>query len=101
MLQHTVLMRVREDVEQQDVDVVFSYIQDLKRTLPGIMNFTCGPSAQLDHSDKQYSHGFSMVFVDQDYFDEYRSHPKYTDTLDRIGTLLADSSSLVTFNYQF
>ena len=101
MLKHTVLIKVRDDVPRHEVDTIFSYVHDLKNTLPGIMAFTYGESAKLVAGDGQFSHGYSLVFIDEDYFQDFLEHPKFQESQDRINGLLAHPDAMVMFNYSF
>lgn len=101
MLKHTVLIKVKDGVPQHEVDTLFSYVHDLKNSLMGMMSFTYGKSANLMASDSQFTHGYSIVFVDEDYFQEYLKHPKYQEAQQRLSGLLSDAESLMSFNYEF
>ena len=94
-------MKVREDVPQHEVDTIFSYVHDIKNTLSGIMGCTYGKSANLMASDSQFTHGFSLVFVDEDYFQEYIQHPKFRESQQRVMAVLTDPDAMVMFNYSF
>lgn len=100
MIKHIVLMKVREDVNEQELTHMYSLIKELKHLLPGIMSFTFGNNISTEGYGQGYNQAFSMDFVDQEYLQAYLVHPKHQDVVAQMQTLLVGDNGVLVFDYQ-
>lgn len=99
MLKHIVLMKLKEDLSEQEVNVIFTGLAQLKKTLPGIMNFSYGKNIGSEGRNKGYTHVFCMDFVDEDYLQAYLEHPKHLQVKECIVAGLQDDDGLLVMDY--
>ena len=67
MIRHTVLFKLKPDVDKLDVEKIFTDIIDLTGQLDGILAITGGTCFFYDHSHdgQPFTHGFSIDFQDE------------------------------------
>ena len=61
MITHMVLLRLRKDVAEPDVDRIFSELAGLQRKIPGLQSFSGGPYSSPEGMGKGFTHGFCMT----------------------------------------
>jgi hypothetical protein len=77
MMTHVVLLKVRPDVEAQQVEAVFAALGALKNKIPGILTFAGGPYSSPEGLNRGFTHGFVMKFSDAAARDVYLDHPEH------------------------
>ena len=74
---HMVLLRVREDVPEEQIDRVFAALAGLKGRIPGLLSFSGGPYRSPEGLARGFTHGFCMTFSDAKSRDAYLPHPEH------------------------
>lgn len=77
MITHAVLLRIRADVPQRQIDTVFDELRGLGNKIPGILSFEGGPYSSDEGLNKGFTHGFVMTFPDAAARDAYLPHPDH------------------------
>src|ERR1051326_7786444 len=77
MITHMVLLRVRKDVAQSEIDRVFAALAALKGKIPGISSFSGGAYSSREGLQRGFTHGFCMTFPDAAARDAYLPHPEH------------------------
>jgi len=75
MVQHVVLFRFREDLEQTAVAALFEELRGLRSRIPGISEFQGGAYSSPEGLSQGFTHGFTMTFADAAARDAYLPHP--------------------------
>ncbi len=100
MLKHLVLLKLSEHLPEQTVNAIADGLADLKKTLPGIMSFSCGSYSGEGDRNKGYNYAFSMDFIDQEFLHEYLNHPKHLQVKKLILQALAEDDGMLVFDYE-
>ncbi len=77
MIVHMVILKVRRNVAQKEIERVFGAIGALESEIPGILSYSWGPYASPEGMQRGYTHGFCMTFTDAKSRDVYLPHPKH------------------------
>lgn len=88
MIYHLVLLKIRKDAPQKQVDAVFAEIGGLRNKLPGILSYAWGPYSSPEGFNKGYTHGFCMTFADAKSRDAYLPHPEHEQVKAKLVALL-------------
>jgi hypothetical protein len=72
-----VLLKIRPDVTDEQVDEVFAALAGLVGSIPGLLSFSGGPYSSPEGLNRGYTHGFSMTFSDAAARDAYLPHPEH------------------------
>jgi hypothetical protein len=72
----------------------------LKGKIDGILSVSYGPYSSLEGFNKGYTHGFSMVFADEQSRDIYLTHPAHDEVKDLLPPILLNGfDGAVAFDY--
>jgi len=77
MITHVVLLKIRRDVPQAQVDAVFAALAGLRTRIPGMLSFSGGAYSSPEGLHKGFTHGFVMTFKDAASRDAYLPHPEH------------------------
>lgn len=77
MITHMVLLRLKKNVPQPEIDRGFRALASLEKKIPGIVGFTAGPYSSPEGLNKGFTHGFVMLFKDAAARDAYLPHPEH------------------------
>ena len=100
MLRHVVLMRCPEGVYAQELQGVGACVRELKKDLVGVMGFYFGENSFKNEYDQNFTHGFTLDFVDHDAFENYLKHPLYLDLQQKLRHNTSERSDLLMFTYR-
>lgn len=64
MIRHLVLMRFRPDTAAGEVAAIFNDLDDLRRHMPGMLNFHAGANVSPEELARGYSHAIAIDFSD-------------------------------------
>jgi len=90
MINHIVLLKVRNDISVAELQKVFSALERLVEVIPGLMSFSGGENNSPEEINRDYSHAFHMIFKDADARDDYLPHPEHEIVKKMIGSILSD-----------
>jgi len=76
-VKHVVLLRLKADIGQNEIDAIFSDLADLKNDISGIIDFSGGPYSSSEGLNKGFTHGFVTTFINEASRDAYLSHPAH------------------------
>lgn len=88
MITHMVLLKVRPDVPQAEIDAIFADLAGLRASIPGITSFAGGPYSSPEGLQRGYTHGFCMTFASAAQRDAYLPHPAHELVKTRVGAAL-------------
>jgi hypothetical protein len=88
MVKHVALIRFRPDVSQKTIDEVFGALTGLRRTIPGLLDFSGGSYSSPEGLAKGFTHGFVMTFADEASRNAYLPHPDHERVKQQILPLL-------------
>jgi hypothetical protein len=88
MVKHVALIRFRPDISQGTIDELFRALAGLRRTIPGLLDFSGGPYSSPEGLSKGFTHGFVMTFADEASRDAYLPHPDHERVKQQILPLL-------------
>jgi Stress responsive A/B Barrel Domain len=77
MIQHIVLLKFKPEVSPDQIDQIFTDLDQLKNLIPGIIGFNGGPYSSPEGLNQGYTHGFIMTFETADHRDAYLPHPEH------------------------
>ncbi len=63
-IKHVVLMKIRADATQDQIDDLFDGLRGLYEKLPGVLDFSGGPNNSAEGFTRGFTHGFVMTFAD-------------------------------------
>jgi hypothetical protein len=93
---HVVLMQIKAEVGQEQIDALYEELAGLVPVIPGLLSFSGGPYSSPEGFNKQWGHGFSMVFADEASRDGYLPHPEHERVRDLLLPLVDD---VIAFDY--
>ena len=101
MITHIVLLKIRSDVSQEDLDRVFSDLATLKTKIDGLLSFSGGPYSSHEGLSRGFTHGFVMTFSDAEARDVYLPHPEHERVKSRILEILDGGlDGVIAFDYE-
>ncbi len=78
MIRHIVMVQFRSDVTQEQKNQVFLQLGDLKKVLPGILDFQCGSNSSPEHAlTRGYNDLFWFDFDSTQSRDDYLIDPAH------------------------
>lgn len=75
MIVHMVILKIRKNVAQKEIERVFGAIGALKTEIPGILSYSWGAYSSPEGMQRDFTHGFCMTFTDGKARDVYLPHP--------------------------
>ena len=92
-----VLMKIRSDVPQSEIDDIFAALEGLKNKIPGLVSYSGGPYSSPEGLNKGFSHGFSMDFETESQRDAYFPHANHEIVKEMI---IARVDDVIAFDYK-
>jgi hypothetical protein len=77
MTKHIVLVKVRPDLAEAQLQLVFAELGGLKNSIAGIINFSWGALNSPEGLDRGYTHAFEIEFENAAARDAYLPHPEH------------------------
>jgi hypothetical protein len=77
MIRHIVLIRFRPEITEIAITAVFTDLQAIKASLPGVLAITAGRSESPEQIERGYMHGFVADFADWEALAAYQAHPDH------------------------
>ena len=77
MIRHVVLVRFRPDVAAAAIGEIFESLFRLKDLIPGILAITAGSNVSPEGLARDYTHGFTVDFIDVAARDRYLADPDH------------------------
>ena len=96
MIVHIVLLKIRRDVPQKEVERVFAELAGLQRKIPGGGRYSSPEGMQ-----KGFTHAFSLSFKDAASRDVYLPHPEH-EKVKKIVFAVLDGGldGVIAFDYE-
>lgn len=99
MIRHIVLFKAKP-TNDGTIDKIFHSLTEIRKTTPGIMLMSYGPQATLPDSPQSgFTHGFSMDFIDENYYKRYLQQPSRAKVIDLIDSVIENDSDIIIFDY--
>jgi hypothetical protein len=100
MITHVVLLRVKTNTPQKEIDGMFAALASLKERIRGLSTFSGGPYSSPEGMNKGFTHGFVMTFMDAAARDAYLPHPEHEKVKKLVlGVLDGGIDGVVAFDY--
>jgi hypothetical protein len=77
MIRHIVLIRFQPEITEIAIAAVFTDLQAIKASLPGVLAITAGRSESPEQIERGYMHGFVADFADWEALAAYQAHPDH------------------------
>jgi len=77
VIRHIVLVRFSPQTTPQRLEEIFTALEALQTSIPGILAITRGPNTSPEGLDHGYTHAFTVDFVDAAARDAYLPHPEH------------------------
>ena len=77
MIRHLVLTRFRHEASAGEIAAVFNDLRDLRRHMPGMLNFHAGANVSPEALARGYSHAIAIDFADSASRDAYLIDPAH------------------------
>ena len=77
MIRHVVLVRIREDVAQEEIAAIFDGLRALRDHLPGMASFGAGANLSPEGLSRGFTHAFTVDFADPVARDAYLALPEH------------------------
>lgn len=87
-IKHVVLLRFKKSVPGNAVKGIFKELADLKKVIPGLLDFSGGPYDSPEGLHKGFTHGFVATFKDGRVRDVYLAHPAHEAIKQKVLPLL-------------
>ncbi|MBI3970323.1 MAG: Dabb family protein [Chloroflexi bacterium] len=97
---HIVLVRVRPDVSQEEIQRAFDALAALQGQIPGLLSFHAGPNNSPDGVSQGYTYGFVMDFADAAARDAYLPDPRHREAAQGLRAIREPGGVLV-FDFDF
>jgi ribosomal protein L17 len=95
MIDHLVLLAVREDASPEDIEDLISSIRGLKDTVPGVVDLTVGEN--FSERSGGYTHGIFVRFESREGLQGYMKHPDHLAVVEKLDRL----TSRIVVDYEF
>jgi hypothetical protein len=76
-VKHVVFFRFKKEAPVGEIEAIFAGLADLRRVIPGILDFSAGSYASPEGLGRGFTHGFVMTFADEATRDIYLPHPDH------------------------
>jgi len=97
MLEHVVLIKPKQDVDQSAVAALWSGIAGLKGRIPGIEAIALGDNVSPEGKHQGFTLGFIVSFVDRAALDVYLPHPDHVTVVPLVRAVAED---LIVFDVE-
>ncbi len=77
MLTHIVLIKLKEGVNQSQIEALYKNVLSLKDKIPGILSMSCGCNNSPEGKNHGFTYGFVIRFSDSHARDNYLPHPEH------------------------
>jgi len=94
MIQHVVLMKFKQDVDDADADALAALLDDLPNTIIEIIAYEFG--RDVVRSPRSYDFGLVSLFANLEALDRYRRHPAHLVVVEKL-TAMCDDIIAVDF----
>lgn len=76
-VKHYGVFQFKDDVTATQVEECFSRMRGMVGSIPGLLDFECGPYDSSEGLNDGFSHGFIMTFESPQARDDYLPHPHH------------------------
>lgn len=77
MIRHIVFVRFRGDIAPTEITAILDELAGLRRLLPGMKDFRCGPNVSPEGLARGHTHAFTIDFDDAAARDAYLALPEH------------------------
>lgn len=99
MLKHIVLLKLKNSLDDAQIDKLFADIAQIKNQIPGVMSFNYGKAIDENALNQGYTHAYSMDFVDEDFFNHYCQDDKQSHLKSLLKDALLSDDAVLIFNH--
>ena len=102
LIRHIVLLKLRNDLSNEQVEGVFGGIDDMMARVPGVLHYSRGPYDSHIDLNRGYNYGLTMDFDTIDHRDAYHADPANRVPVDVLAAEALDGSfdeAVIAFDY--
>ncbi|HEX2528133.1 MAG TPA: Dabb family protein [Geminicoccus sp.] len=77
MIRHVVLFKLRKDLDEGKLQRIFDGLAGLRHAIPGMVDFHGSANCSPEGLNKNYTHGFTIDFMDVSARDAYLVDPEH------------------------
>jgi hypothetical protein len=77
MLDHIVLLKLKEGITESQLETMYQNISELKNKISGILSITYGTNNSPENLNQGFTHGFVVRFKDAEARNNYLPHPDH------------------------
>jgi hypothetical protein len=96
LIRHTVLLKVRTDVSDQEISDVFTALKNLQSEIPSILSISTGKDNSPEGIQRGHTHAFTVDFDSAQSRDAYLPHPAHQKVGARIVAICEGGVSGIT-----
>lgn len=98
MIEHVVLLKLKEGVTADQTQKLLDGLSKLKKVLPGLLDVSGGYNNSPEGKSGGFTYGFIVRFSDAAARDEYVPHPEHQKLAQELVRPIADG--VLVFDYQ-
>ena len=83
-VKHIAFLKFSPSCTAADIAEVWRLIEDLRKRIPGILDFTGGPNVSTEELDQGFMHSCVMVFESAAARDAYLPHPSHQAVVQKL-----------------
>lgn len=83
-VKHVVLFKVKPEVNDQQIEELFSALHRLRHSIPGLFDVSAGKNNSPEGLGRGFTHGFVMTFADESSRDAYLPHPDHVTVAEQL-----------------
>jgi hypothetical protein len=83
-VKHIALVKFKSGTSEQKIKELFEALEQLKKSIPGILDYCDGINSSPEGLEQGFTHGFIMTFKDAAARDAYLPHPEHERVKARI-----------------
>jgi hypothetical protein len=98
MLNHIVLLQLKQGVDRQAVKEMYRNVYRLKDQISGIVSITGGANNSLEGLTKGFTEGFIVIFKDSQARDAYLPHPDHRRVAEKY--IIPIAENVLVYDYE-
>jgi hypothetical protein len=77
MIEHIVLLKLKDGVSEDKMEALLAGLNDLKKVIPGMLEVSGGYNNSIEGKANGFNYGFIVKFKDSTSRDGYVPHPEH------------------------
>jgi hypothetical protein len=98
MIEHIVLLKLKENVTEAQTRALIDGLNELKQAIPGMLEVSAGYNSSPEGKSAGFTYGFIVRFSDAAARDRYVPHPEHQKLAQTLVRPIADD--VLVFDYE-